>query len=321
MPVDPGFNGDQCVFVRGNIVHPEPGIPGWLSTDIDLKDVNNVQGPSVINQPLIVGDSYRWQVGRNLASDCSPGESLVELWVGPPGPVPNINGCRQIGVTEQGPLPNPGNSNWHVSPTPWQPLASDGAFVNGKIHGCLVARCYPAGQNLTPDPNNFHFPDDPHVAQHNVTIVNVANMRVNFPLQTGSLNREEQGLITLRVVADLSPSRRLLRILRPSLAATKGFQRVATKAPSAFKLDLRDFPEAKLRETTSTIDYGTSHSRKKHPAFEAQTRIKPEGMNEFYLVADLSKSREGDAHVFHITQHGKDKRLQGGVTVVAVVAG
>ena len=55
------------------------------------------------------------------------------------------------------------------------------------------------------------------------------------------------------------------------------------------------------------------------PSYEADIQLKPGQATPINVVADLSRSNSGDAHIFHLTHARADGRVIGGLTLVAVV--
>ena len=123
----------------------------------------------------------------------------------------------------------------------------------------------------------------------------------------------------MRLVADLKPSKVVLDALLPRLNQITSFKRIATAAPQTFDLRLPDFPDAKVHRGGSGC-LGLLLGRRSQPTYDASIRLAPAQLTHFSVSADLSKSSFGDAHIFHLTQVGADGRVQGGVTVVMVVA-
>lgn len=189
--------------------------------------------------------------------------------------------------------------------------------MDGPGHRCLLARCYVKGQT-PPDLT----PSDQHVAQHNLDIQTVSPKSPNFalPISTTSPRRSANEPVTVRVVTDLKLTQRVLQMIMPWLHRTQGFQRIASVAPRQFGLDPSGIPGAKVSNHARAGCLGLLFGGKSQGGYEVSARLKPEQDHQIRLTADLSQSREGDAHVFHVTQTGSDGHPQGGLTVVAVVA-
>lgn len=57
---------------------------------------------------------------------------------------------------------------------------------------------------------NFHLPDDPHYAQHNLCIVTCSSP-CGLDAQTANPNRKAKETIMIRAVANLEPNPRVMR--------------------------------------------------------------------------------------------------------------
>ena len=305
---DPNLH-DECISIQDG-----PGAIWWMSPDINLNGFsdqamsggNNTVDITVHRKP----DTCTFLEGTKNV--------IVEVWVSPPGLNLSPVGAKNIG-TKLMPLSQlPANGSRSLSQVGqlinWTPTSTNPGDPDGPGHRCLISRCYPELDGPA-QPDCFHVLGDSHVAQRNIQIVGVPAPRhgLKVPIHTGNNNREAAQPATLRVAADLKPSEKVLEILKPGLRHAKGFRRVSHEAPGHFSLHLPDFPDAKIRDCTGPDHHHT-------PSYEADVEFKAGQVTKFTFTADLSKSKAGDAHLFHLTHSRRsDKRVIGGLTVVAVV--
>jgi hypothetical protein len=316
---DPSLSEDQCISINDG---PDPA--WWMSPDISL---NSTTTPD----QAISGSANDVRVRTRRARDCNLLEGttniIVELWVCDPtlNPTPTT-GSTQI-FTKLIPVGSfPGGSSQWVSDS-WTPNPADPVQQIG--HKCLIARAYP--ELLLPDSACFHVQKDSHVAQRNISIVAASRgeggeKRLRFQIKTNNTDLERSEAATLRVVADLNPSQKVLNILTPSLEKFPGYRHIVRSAPTGFKLELPDFPDAKVRDNTrlgclGTIlaFFGLLKGMDVQPKYEADIELKPGQATEFTLRADLSSSTAGDAQIFHVMHVNLQQQVIGGVTVIAVV--
>jgi hypothetical protein len=57
-------------------------------------------------------------------------------------------------------------------------------------------------------------------------------------------------------------------------------------------------------------------TRARTPGYEAEMALDAGQTIRFRFNADLAGGKLGDAHIFHLTQDGPDRRPEGGLTVV-----
>lgn len=314
MSDDPNLT-DTCFYVQDG-----PPNEWWTSPDIGILDPNLPEiDPQTglynfIYDALKPNFPYKWMVSVNRSAQCATvpaGTVLVaELWAANPALVMTPQNSVKIGSVESSNIPDPGSSHWIFPDVAnyWAP-STDASSPDGPGHKCLIARGYPQGQ--TPDVEDFHCPDDPHLAQHNITILSADfGESLRFKVNTMRLPSSRDHTATLRAALITVPARRLLHRLRPSLARY-GHRRLAASPPRKLALDLPKDMKAKPVEVPS----------EKTPAvaYEALAQLEPGRQYDFYLTADLSNAQRGETYVFDVTQHDARGKLEGGLTVVAVL--
>ena len=319
MANDPGLAADTCTFmeaVSGDGGTHNVNSAWWLSPDIQLT------GPTSGPDKADPGAANTVDVTlHNRAGNCRlpPGtESItLELWMGNPSlaMAPNIAASTvhidSIGMTIFG-LGATATHQFTWTPPTGVP-ASD---PQAPGHKCLIARCY--ADPLTPSASSFFAPDDPHVAQHNICIVPCGGPgAVRRPHTCGidvtTINPDVKKGQTVkwRAVLDLEPKKFVHDVVLERLRKTKGFDRLAKKAPRGFTLRLADGTKAKLTDRTKP-------SGTRVPRFEADVRLRAAQVVRFAFIADLSDAALGEAYIFHLTQVGANRRPQGGLTVVVL---
>lgn len=239
MSTDPGLTSDTCIFIEAisgdGGTHSTGSSPAWwLSPDIQLTGpVSGADaGDANRDNPVVV------KAHRKNACTLASGVHNVfaELWIGNPAlaMAPNIN-TRQISSTALiavAGLPAGGTAThtftWHP------PAGATDPDPEAPGHKCLIARVY--SENVFPDANDFHVPEDQHVAQHNITVVAApvgGHMRMN--ISTGNPNKFSQR-ITVNVQQDTKPSRFVLNAVEPSVKRVREFQSfAATVTPIALE--------------------------------------------------------------------------------------
>jgi len=174
MSDDPNLT-DTCFFVQDG-----PPSAWWTSPDIGILDPNQPEIDPQSGLYNFIYDAikpnypYKWMVSVNRSTECATvpeGTTLIsELWAANPALVMTPQNSVKIGSVESSNIPGAGSSHW-IFPDEanyWTP-STDATAPDGPGHKCLIARGYPQGQ--TPDPADFHCPDDPHVAQRNIEIL------------------------------------------------------------------------------------------------------------------------------------------------------
>src|SRR5947209_10259020 len=252
MANDPKLVADTCIYIEAvsgdGGAHNSSGV-WWLSPDIKLTGPTSGLDKADPGQINIVDVTFH---RKDASSNCTtPGDESVtiELWVGnpslamSPSDPASTTKIQSIGSPS---FPAPGASDTEIIDwTPPSGLPSTDPQSSG--HKCLIARCYP--QSLTPDPDNFFVPDDPHVAQHNICIVPCSGKKAHkhglcrLEISTLNLNFSREETITLRAVADLRPEGFVRRVVLERLERVEGFRRLATTPPRGFNFDLPDFPK------------------------------------------------------------------------------
>ena len=320
MPNDPELTGDACIYIEAVAgyggAHNRAGV-WWLSPDINL--VGPTSGPDKADP----GQNNAVQVTfhrKPASSNCitSFSESVtVEVWVGNPSLVmtPDNPASTKLIQSIGSPMPDEGTNG--VQAINWvPPTGLPATDPQSPGHKCLIARCYPDA--LTPTPEAFFVPDDPHVAQHNLCIVPCGGPGAarrpgpcGLPVTTINPNRKVAQTVTLRAIADLKPTKVVRALVLRRLKEVAGFRRLATAPPAGFKLESAALRRGKVSDRTRTRG-------KRPPTYEVSVTLTRGRLIGFTFVADLSKSKLGDAHIFHLTQTGPDRRSQGGLTLVMV---
>lgn len=302
---------DRCIYMRaiagdtGAQANGARIVPAvwWLSPDIEL--TGPVSGADRADPPAPGQLPNRVVVRFNVRANCTPADTKAraDAWICNPSLVVSPPNGVQIGT---------GLVTWSqittkefawTLPTPTPP-ASD---PQGPGHKCLVARCYP--RNLTPDANDFHRVDDPHVAQRNICIVPCASP-CGLDIETETVQREREEKVLIRAVADLDPDKRVLEVVLGALLEYKGFKRISREVPP-FKLIFKDDREVKI------VDRSSGHGdRARGPHFDAALTLKARERIRFRFQSDLERSQPGDAHIFHVVHVDAREKVQGGLTVV-----
>lgn len=329
MPNDPGLNADRCIFMEAS--QGDGGVhnsndPWWLSPDIKL--TGPISGLDKADPDHDNTVEVRFHMQAAILNECilpAGTESIsAEFWVGNPSlamtPDNPASTTRIDGIGS--PIPADGASVTKVFV--WNPPTGlDPADPQSPGHKCLIARCYP--DPLIPSTLSFFVPDDPHVAQHNICIVPCGGPGAarrpgpcGFEVATVNPDRERAQKATLRAVVDLHPSKFVEKVVLQRLEGTKGFKRLATKAPQGFRFELRDFPDAEVTDNTKLGCLGLLFGGEDRRSYAAQINLKPGQFTRFSFIADLAGAEFGDAYIFHLRQIGEDTRDQGGLTIVMV---
>jgi hypothetical protein len=134
---------------------------------------------------------------------------------------------------------------------------------------------------------------------------------------TANVNAREPEQVTIGATLDLRPNEFVRRTVLQRLEKEPGFRKLATRAPRAFRFELRDFPDAKI------VDHSTPQGclgvlLAGQRRFEANLKLEANQVANLNFVADLQNAEFGDAFIFHLTQTGPANQRQGGLTVVMV---
>jgi hypothetical protein len=315
MAIDPGLAADTSTYMEAIAgdggLHDAGGV-WWLSPDVQL--IGSLSGmgqadPGVDNTIDVAMHAHAAAGGGTLPAGT---ESLtIDLFVADPSlaMAPN-NAVSTHHIDSIGmPLLAPGASQTHqfhwIPPTG---LPAGDPQSHG--HRCLIARCYADPQ--IPSSTSFFAPDDPHVAQHNICIVpcggpGAATRPAGCGVEVTTVNPDQQRpqRTRLRAVVDLEPSKYVKKVVLYRLARTKGYARLAAKPPRAFGFQFKDV-KAKVADGT----------KGRKPSYDAEIVLEPGELIRFGFGADLRGGKLGEAHVFHLTQEGPDRRPQGGLTVI-----
>jgi hypothetical protein len=328
---DPLDASDSCFFMEAtsgdNGNHTAP--VWWLSPDVDIT------APAPSKATIGQSNTVQLRVHRNASCPGSQ-DAFVELWVGNPAlaMAPNVNTELLSGFVTVANVPSGGAQTQTFA---WNPTGS-GAQTAG--HKCLVARCFPTDQS--PDPISFWLPASRHAVQHNIEVVAApAGGAPKMRISTGNPDKERRQRVTVNAVAEIRPSRFVLQAITPAVRQVRGFQRFATAAPREFTLNFSAFQRRLnltvlrpglpiavsrgvplpqmvvtpfLRRARDTNLFG----RLNRPNVVGQLGLNPQVFDTFEFSVDLSRSRPGDAHIFHLTQTGADRKPHGGLTVVVV---
>ena len=325
MSNDPHLSGDTCTYmeaVSGDGGNHNASV-WWLSPDIVLNGPTSgpdKADPGVVN-PVQV-KFHRLPDESNCVF--SGGEAMtVELWVGNPSiaMAPNTANSTRLIQAIGSPVPLAGATgsqviNW----TPPSGVPSSDPESPG--HKCLIARCYP--DNLTPDAQSFHVPDDQHVAQRNICIVPCdapgAARRpgpCTFHVNTINVNREKAERVTLRARADVRPTNFVRENVLRTLERFKGFRRLAVRPPRSFRLDVRNGADPTINDHTRPGCLAALLGLPR--TYSATVTLEAGQLIVVGFEADLFGAEFGDAYVFHLTQAGPAGEPQGGLTLVMVV--
>ncbi|HMF57378.1 MAG TPA: hypothetical protein VK619_13630 [Pyrinomonadaceae bacterium] len=325
MANDPGLAADTCFFMEAVTgdggTHNSNGV-WWLSPDIKLTGPTSGLDKADPGQVNTVEVTFHKKASD---SNCvTPGDesAVVELWVGNPSLAMapnNMASTFQVQITGAALPPDGGSQTPVIDWTPPNGLPPDDPQSSG--HKCLIARCYPS--SLTPSSTNFHVPDDPHVAQHNICIVPCGGPGAarrpgpcGFNVSTLNLNTKEAETVTLRAIGDLNPNSFVREVVLKRLENTPGFRRLAKAPPHGFKFVLPDFPKAEVIDRTRPGCLAGLFGIGFRPIYEAKLQLSPNQFTSFTFLADLSGSKFGDAYIFHLTQTGAGGSSQGGLTIV-----
>jgi len=352
MSTDPGLAGDSCIYVEAIAndggIHNAAGV-WWFSPDLDINPMTPNHGNAVSDADNNVVVTVRKRSNCTLP----PGTEsiLVDVFVcdpamGVPHPSDPVTQLKRINPVNTPQTPNsipPANiPSGGSTPLPitWHPLSTSTDADRPGPHKCLIVRTYP--NSLSPDGGDFHVPDDPHVAQHNLAIIATSKPSpapreelFHFNISTTNPNRQEAQAATIRIVADLSPAKNVIDFLIPRLQEINGFRRIANLGlPQGFNLRLPDFPNATVQNNSRLGFLGfllyllflllsflgiRIQFPFTQPKYEAQIQLQPGQFTTFTFEVDLSSAQRGDAHVFHLMHVGPDQRVIGGFTVVPVV--
>lgn len=299
---------DTCYYleaVAGDGGNHTAGV-WWLSPDIILNggtDLANQTGPNSVDVRVHV------QACESLTHELA----YVDVYVGDPSlvmtptgnttKITNAVGRPVVGI----PPPLIGSTlvsfNWN----------NGGTTVEAPGHKCLIAQVYPDYES--PSTTTFDIPVEQHVAQRNITIL--AN-KPSVDVNTINPNRKAREMVTVRAIADTSPAKHVLQAARNALRGVKDFKRLRTTGVPRFRMELKGFPRARVRNNTGKRSAAGNYGRLKVPNCEARFEMKPGQRTKFKFLVDLEEIRYGDAFIFHIMHINAKRRVIGGLTVIAV---
>ena len=336
---DPTLKDDTISISHGVSPHY------WLSPQIMLNGVSgaDTQTTGVVAKALPSSYQNVIDVAFNVLKDLPAGSTgiVASVYACLPGPYA-LNAFDAVHVklissvfVDRNQIPVGGstslsNANKQIL---WVVSSSDTTAPDGPGHKCLVAVVCPDIYEQLSDSKLtgcFHQadPGDPHYAQLNIAIEPGNRMRPwTLSLFTANPDRQNAMPATLRAEADIDPSPEVINVLLPALKATPGFRRVSRYAPKSFALQLPDFPHAVVHNNTRWGLCGVvvwllrlfGIKPKSRPHYTANVQLQPGQTTTVNVDADLSGSKAGDAHIFHVTHTRSDGRTIGGMTLVAVV--
>jgi hypothetical protein len=325
MAKDPGLSADTCIFMESTA--GDGGVHNanvwWLSPDIVL--TGPVSGADKADPGQI--NSVDITIRRKGAeSNCAfPGDEqlLAELWVGNPAiaMTPNNSASTKLILQIGSPTPIPGGTgtqhfDWTL------PAGVPASDPQSPGHKCLIARAYP--DSLTASQSNFFAPEDQHVVQRNICVVPCGGPGAarrpgpcGFDVLTANINPEKVAQVTIAATLDLRPNQFVRRTVLQHLEKQPGFRKLATRPPRGFRLELREFPDAKISDhSTPRGCLGLLLGGQLR--FEAGVSLAPNQVAKLHFVADLHNAEFGDAFIFHLTQTGAEREPQGGLTLMMV---
>jgi hypothetical protein len=264
MAIDKGLEGDTQTYMT-------KGDPSWLSPDLQL--VSAVNSNTVVNSIAPGKDGFVRLIYRRKTTGSYPsgaGAIKIEAWICIPAIVmapDDLSQTRRITTPPSGavisPLPAAGSqTSYWVQFHP----STDASKPDGPGHKCLVARCYavpgsmPAADNLA-----NYLSQDPHYAQHNITIAVGAGAGLRAEghseddndgiwLSTVNPNPKEAAAVTIRAVADVQPNKHVRDIVLSHVRQIEGFKRIASAGPpGGFRVHLPHFVKIKAIDRSSRI--------------------------------------------------------------------
>ncbi len=320
MPSDPALTADSCTFMESIAgdggVHNAAGV-WWLSPDIQLTGPMSGADradPGVVNTV----DATLHAVPGNMCNLPAGTESLtLELWVANPSLVMAPNNpasTKEIDAIGMQLLPNGGSATYRFQWTP--PLGAAATDPEAPGHKCLIARAF--ADPLVPSTSGFFAPDDRHVAQHNICVVPCGGPGAarkpaagcSLDVTTVNPDARKRQKARLRAVVDRDPNKAVRDVVLKRLKATKGFARLSPTPPRRFEIELHDFPKARTR----VVD--KAKGKLKAPRYDVEITLAPAQLIRFRFAADLSGTKLGNAHIFHLTHGASTGHAQGGLTVV-----
>jgi hypothetical protein len=204
-------------------------------------------------------------------------------------------------------------------------------------HRCLVARCYTNPDNQRDGTNSAladHTLDDPHYAQHNLTVQPVAGGHmVKMKILTGN-PREEPELVVLQAVPDLQLARGTLDAILPSLKTIPGFKQISDKPLRRVSFDLdpltekdgggvfdkiEDFFEDKTKDVLRDLEGLFHKAAPGDSGVHSRVKIGGDFAAQFDFIADTHDAQPGNAYIYHLTQTRAQGQPNGGLTVAFVV--
>lgn len=304
----PTFN-DDCQVADG----PEGQV--WMSEAITVTE----PGPVKYVQSLKAGTKYVWHltvspVKGEIWSPPYSGAIVGEVWVAKPATVIKPDNMVQLGGAKTRVFDNAEKSSKIVSDVSWTLSEALGGVATE--HVCFVGRIYEPGSDIKN--LGFDLTTSKHIAQRNFSVVPTLNKQLEFDVYVAVPAASAPGPVNLRVHEDRKPSRALVQKLSASGMERAVFRRMAPEPALRFGVDVG----TRLAPMVTDWTRPSLWSRLVHPLrareYRARVTIPDTRSHKVTVRADLSRSRSGDAHLFHIVQTGMDGRTHGGVTVAAI---
>lgn len=307
------FDGITYLYIR---THPadngsEPlaaGLPFWVSPDISIIKPDGVEGGTAV-----AGDTNQLKIKVTNAGGIDAVDAYVEGFVADPSTAFTPLTATPIGA---GFLTISGYSQ-AVIQFPWNPSPADAG------HRCLLARV-----NLTIPPDGykngaiFDVVGDRHVAQRNISVVNLQKMQLKqFSFAFALVNPEqERAVFTLNARQVLADDERQLEWLRGAVGC--GFAQFSPVKLRSVRVDVeeripvRDVSEPEKQEGRPPMGLlGQAVEPKR-------TRLKSVGMEPgevrraVLTVSAASTARPGDLQVVEISQLNERQEVVGGLWIV-----
>jgi hypothetical protein len=319
---DPGLQSDKCIYaeaIAGDGGVHEPTAAWWVSPDILLNDsgLTLAPGTTTPGEARIGTNAIGVRVHKTAECVVPPASTLVLIDLFAATPTPGYSPANSTNIGSDAIAPaglTPLGTVKQFSPD-WTP-STNPSDPDGPGHKCLVARVYP--DILTPDGNDFHLPDDPHVVQRNICI-QPCSMLKSAPGEGGE-------------VGVLGPDRRHLWVFamelfnpgrRPEIARLSAWADTAppkhvleAAAPRLSSLDARPSDQ---RPQAISLATRRGKGRKVKRGFNMAVSLEPGRRTPLALRVDLRNSSRGEAHFVHVTQSSDRRRSIGGCTVVFVM--
>jgi hypothetical protein len=315
------FDPNGCLWID----NPKPG-PYWLSPHVIMTTQADPNGvfPGANTNSVTVSWKAECQFSGTAAL---LNEAVFDLYIGDPfiAMAPASMSSLTGGAPAQ-PTITAGQLNIPTTVGPWN--VSTIPHLSQPHHACLLARVYPFG--ATPDLGDLSgYPaEDLHYAQHNCTVnTNSGQGMMRIPIVNGTARRGPQ-LVAIQAVPDLKPNRTVLDAVLPSLQLIPAFKQVATTPLRGVDLDLSPFKNSHeslldkiedwIEKEVIEIIEDLEGNCRKDGGTSARVVLPPNFFTKFDFIADLSGAKQGDAHIYHVSQVNEKGEPYGGITIVIV---